>query len=205
MSAPPSHKSRSNLPDGILEPQIARINISGQDLGSFAAITSDMTVEQLSWYIDNTVAKELLGVPGLAKVDRNGGVDRQIRVVLDPVKLAAQGLTAAQVNQQLRQVNLNAAGGRAEIAGSEQSVRVLGNAQTAYDLGQVQIIASGGRTVRVGDLGRVEDSNAEQRTASRTRRSPGPDVRFPAGEGRVRRHRLQGGSEDAHGAREALP
>ena len=157
---------RSNLPDGILEPQIMRANTTGQDLASYAAITTDMTVEQLSWYIDNDVAKELLSVPGLATVSRNGGVDREIRVILDPLKLSAQGLTASAVNQQLRQVNLNAAGGRAQLAGSEQSVRVLGNAQTAYALGQVQIATGTGRTIKVADLGRVEDLYAEQRSAS---------------------------------------
>ncbi|TPG49038.1 efflux RND transporter permease subunit [Sphingomonas glacialis] len=157
---------RSNLPDGILEPQIMRANTTGQDLASYAAITTDMTVEQLSWYIDNDVAKELLSVPGLATVSRNGGVDREIRVILDPLKLSSQGLTASAVNQQLRQVNLNAAGGRAQLAGSEQSVRVLGNAQTAYDLGQVQIATGTGRTIKVADLGRVEDLYAEQRSAS---------------------------------------
>ena len=157
---------RSDLPDGILEPQIIRINTTGQDLASYAAITTDMTVEQLSWYIDNNVTKELLSVPGLAGVSRNGGVDREIRVILDPNKLSAFGLTAAQVNAQLRQVNLNAAGGRAEIGGSEQSVRVLGNARTAYDLGQIQIAAGNGRTIKVADLGRVQDLYAEQRSAS---------------------------------------
>ncbi len=157
---------RSNLPEGILEPQIMRANTTGQDLASYAAITTDMTVEQLSWYIDNDVAKELLSVPGLATVSRNGGVDREIRVILDPLKLSAQGLTASAVNNQLRQVNLNAAGGRAQLAGSEQSVRVLGNAQTAYDLGQVQIATGTGRTIKVSDLGRVEDLYAEQRSAS---------------------------------------
>nr|WP_295672292.1 efflux RND transporter permease subunit [Sphingomonas sp.] len=157
---------RSNLPDGILEPQVSRANTTGQDLASYAAISTDMTVEQLSWYIDNTVAKELLSVPGMAGVDRNGGVDREIRVILDPLKLQAQGITASAVNQQLRQVNLNAAGGRAEIAGSEQSVRVLGNARTAYALGETQIMVGGGRTVRLDDLGRVRDLYAEQRSAS---------------------------------------
>ena len=91
-----------------------------------------MTLEELSWYIDNTIAKRLLAVDGVAAVNRTGGVDRTIRVILDPGALQAQGITAAQVNQQLRQSNLNAAGGRAEIAGSEQSVRVLGNAADAY-------------------------------------------------------------------------
>ncbi|RUN77981.1 efflux RND transporter permease subunit [Sphingomonas sp. TF3] len=157
---------RSNLPEGILEPQIMRADTTGNDLASYAAISTDLTVEQLSWYIDNTVSKELLSVSGLAGVQRNGGVNREIRVILDPVKLSAQGLTAAQVNQQLRQVNLNAAGGRAQIAGSEQSVRVLGNAQTAYELGQVQIATGNGRTIKVADLGRVEDLYAEQRSAS---------------------------------------
>lgn len=157
---------RSDLPDGILEPQVSRANTSGNDLASYAAVSTDMTIEQLSWYIDNNVAKELLSVPGMATVSRNGGVDREIRVILDPARLQSQGLTASQVNQQLRQVNLNAAGGRAEIAGSEQSVRVLGNAKNAFDLGQTQIAVGGGRTVKLSDIAQVRDLYAEQRSAS---------------------------------------
>ncbi len=157
---------RGDLPDGILEPQIARENTSNQDLASYAAVSTDMTIEQLSWYIDNTVSKELLSVPGMATVSRNGGVSREIRVILDPVRLQSQGLTASQVNQQLRQVNLNAAGGRAEIAGSEQSMRVLGNAGTAYELGQQQISVGGGRTVKLSDIADVRDLYAEQRSSS---------------------------------------
>ena len=126
-----------------------------------------MTLEQLSWYIDNTVAKRLLGAPGIAAVGRVGGVDREIRVILDPAALQAQGITAAQVNQQLRQSNMNGAGGRAEIAGSEQSVRVLGNARDAYELSQTQISLPGGRFVRLADLGEVRDSNSEQRSIAK--------------------------------------
>lgn len=154
---------RSDLPEGILEPQIFRADTTDQDLASYSAIASDMTVEQLSWYIDNTVAKELLSVSGMAAVNRNGGVSREIRVILDPLKLQSQGLTASQVNQQLRQINLNAAGGRAEIAGSEQSVRVLGNAKNANDLAQTQISVNG-RTIRLADIATVRDLYAEQRS-----------------------------------------
>ena len=110
---------RGNLPEGILEPQVARVKINDNDLGSYTAVGTDMTLEQLSWYIDNTVTKELMSVPGIGGVTRNGGVSREIRVILDPARLAAQGLTASQINAQLRQVNLNAPGGRAEIAGAE--------------------------------------------------------------------------------------
>ena len=158
---------RGDLPEGILEPQISRIDIAGDPIVFVAAETTDMSLEELSWYVDNTVAKRLLGVEGVAAVSREGGVDRQIRVILDPAALQAQGITAAQVNQQLRQTNLNAAGGRAEIAGSEQSVRVLGNARDAYELSQTQISVPGGRTVRLADLGTVKDAYSEQRTIAK--------------------------------------
>ena len=187
---------RGDLPDGILEPQIGRINTSGNDVASFVASTSSMTLEQLSWYIDNTVAKELLSVPGMAAVDRNGGVDREIRVILDPLKLQSQGMTASQVNQALRQINLNAAGGRAEIAGAEQSVRVLGNAQSAYTLGQTQI-AVGGRTVRLADIADGARPLRRAALALDRGRQAGADLRLPARQGRVGRHRLQGGEGQA--------
>ena len=158
---------RSNLPDGILEPQVTRVDFSADPILYVGAQTTDMTLEELSWYIDNTIAKRLLSVDGVAAVNRTGGVDRTIRVILDPGALQAQGITAAQVNQQLRQSNLNAAGGRAEIAGSEQSVRVLGNAADAYQLSQTQIALPGGRFVRLADLGQVKDSYSEQRTIAK--------------------------------------
>jgi multidrug efflux pump subunit AcrB len=158
---------RGSLPEGILEPQVTRIDISGDPIMYIGAQTTDMSLEQLSWYIDNTIAKRLLAVPGVAAVTRTGGVDRTIRVILDPAALQAQGITAAQVNQQLRQSNLNAGGGRAEIAGSEQSVRVLGNARNAYDLSQTQIALPGGRFVKLADLGEVKDSYSEQRSLAK--------------------------------------
>jgi multidrug efflux pump subunit AcrB len=158
---------RSDLPDGILEPQIIRVEGGdGGEISFIAAQTTDMTLEQLSWYVDNTVSRRLLAVPGMAAVTREGGVDRQVRVELEPAALQSYGITAAQVNQQLRQINVNATGGRAEIAGSEQTVRVLGNAANAYDLSQTQIIVSGGRTVKLANLGKVFDGNSELRSAA---------------------------------------
>src|SRR3954454_21933177 len=158
---------RGNLPEGILEPQIIRVDAEDEPIMVMSAQTTDMSLEQLSWYIDNTVAKRLLGVEGIAAVSRVGGVDRTIRVILDPAALQAQGVTAAQVNQQLRASNMNGAGGRAEIAGSEQSVRVIGNAADAYQLSQTQIALPGGRFVRLADLGEVKDASSEQRTITK--------------------------------------
>jgi len=154
---------RGNLPDGILEPQVGRADTSGDDIASFAVISQNMTLEQLSWFVDNTVARELLSVPGLAAVNRTGGVSREITVRLEPARLQSLGITASQVNAQLRTMNMNAAGGRAQIAGSEQSMRILGNARSAYQLGQTQISLGNGRTVQLADIAEVRDHFAEQR------------------------------------------
>src|SRR3982750_1264967 len=158
---------RGNLPEGILEPQVVRVDAEDEPFTYVGAQTTDMTLEQLSWYIDNNIAKRLLGQEGIAAVTRVGGVSRVIRVILDPAALQAQGVTAAQVNAQLRQSNMNGAGGRAETAGSEQSVRVIGNAPDAYALSQTQIALPGGRMVRLADLGEVKDSNSEQRSLAK--------------------------------------
>jgi len=157
---------RSDLPDGILEPQVNRIDIDGGPIAYFSAEATDMTLEQLSWFVDNTVAKRLVTVSGMANIQRSGGVKREIRVILDPARMQAHGVTATQVNAQLRAINLNAAGGRAEIAGSEQSVRVLGNAESAFALGE-KMISVGGRSIKLTDIATVRDSVAEQRNISK--------------------------------------
>jgi hypothetical protein len=102
----------------------------------------------------------------MAEVRRGGGVDREIKVILDPAKMQSMGVTASQINLVLRSQNMNAAGGRAEIAGSEQGVRVLGNAKDAYQLGETQIAIGGGRTIKLGDVATVRDSYGEQRNYS---------------------------------------
>ena len=154
---------RGDLPDGILEPRVTKNEVGGNGpIGYFAVQADDMTMEQLSWFIDDTISRRLLSIPGMAAVSRAGGVDREIRVVLDPAKMQALGVTASSINQALRQVNTDAAGGSAEIAGSRQSVRVLGNADDALQLASTRISLGGGRTIRLDQVARVYDGFSEQ-------------------------------------------
>ena len=153
---------RGDLPDGILEPRVTKEEISGGPIGYFAVQADDMTMEQLSWFIDDTISRRLLSIQGMAAVSRAGGVNREIRVVLDPARMQALGVTASALNQALRQVNVDAAGGSAEIAGSRQSVRVLGNADNAHDLANTRINLGGGRTIRLDQVAHVQDGFSEQ-------------------------------------------
>ncbi|MEP7351058.1 MAG: efflux RND transporter permease subunit [Sphingorhabdus sp.] len=155
---------RSDLPDGILEPQIFKAATSSDPIAYFAVSASDMTLEQLSWFVDDAVSRRLLSVEGMASVGRNGGVNREIRVILDPAKMQSMGVTASQINSVLRQLNVNASGGQSEIAGSRQAVRILGNAQDAFALSQTQISLGGGRSVKLADVAEVTDGFSEQRS-----------------------------------------
>jgi len=154
---------RSDLPDGILEPQIFKVATSSEPIAYFGVEASDMTLEQLSWFVDDSVARRLLAVEGMASVSRNGGVNREIRVVLDPAKMQSLGVSASQINAVLRQQNVNASGGQSQIAGSRQSVRVLGNATDAFALSQTQISLGGGRSIKLADVAEVTDGFSEQK------------------------------------------
>lgn len=163
---------RADLPQGILEPQVQRQDNDGGTFAIYAVSTTDMTPEQLSWTIDNTVTKRLVGVKGISQVQRIGGYDREIRVELDPARLQALGLTAAEVNEQLRQLNLDAPGGRAQVGGGEQAIRVLGGAKSAEALGDTLVIVPGGKSVRLREIADVHDGVAETRSLARLNGRP---------------------------------
>jgi hydrophobe/amphiphile efflux-1 (HAE1) family protein len=165
-------KVRPLLPQGIQEPVVQRINADGGSMEYYAVSSSGLTEEELSWFVDNTITKRLLSVTGVAQVQRGGGVNREIRVELDPARMAALGITAVEVNNQLRSLNLDSPGGRAQLGGGEQSIRVLGGARTALALGQTQIALSGGRFARLSDLADVRDSVGEIRQIARLNGRP---------------------------------
>ena len=160
---------RGSLPDGILEPRINKEEVAGGFLGIYAVQADDMTIEQLSWFIDDTIAKRLQSIEGMAEAGRFGGVDREIEVILDPARMQSLGVTASQINAVLRQSNLDAAGGLAEVGGTRQSVRVLGNNSDAYELSQRQIQLGGGRTVKLADVATVRDGFSERTSISKVR------------------------------------
>jgi multidrug efflux pump subunit AcrB len=160
-------KVRNDLPQGIFEPLVSRQNVDGGAFAYYAVTTTNLTPQQLSWFIDNTVTKRLLAVSGVAQVSRSGGVDREIRVELDPGRLQALGLTAVEVNEQLRALNMDAAGGRAQVGGGEQAIRVLGGAKSAETLADTQVIIPGGKSVRLREIADVHDGIAEVRTLAR--------------------------------------
>ena len=158
---------RSTLPQDMQEPTVQRIDITGDALITYVVRSPTMSPEQISWFIDNEMSRALLALSGVGEVNRSGGVDREIRVELDPDRLAAYGVTAAAVSQALTSVNSDLPGGRVTVAGSERAIRTLGSAGSVDQLRRTLIPLGDGRTLRLGDLGRVEDKWTEPRRLAR--------------------------------------
>ena len=165
-------KIRINLPRTIDEPVISRVEIAGLPILVYAVKAPAMTPADLSWLVEDNIARTLQGVKGVGGVERVGGVAREMRVTLQPDRLLALGITAADVNRQLRLTSADMAGGRGEVGGREQSIRTLAAARTVADLKATSIVVSGGRKVRLDDLATVADTIEEPRTFARFNGEP---------------------------------
>ena len=165
-------KIRINLPRTIDEPIIQRVEIAGLPIMIYGASAPAMTPEDLSWFVDDVVARGIQGVKGVGGVERVGGVAREVRVTLKPDRLLALGITAADVNRQLRLTSADMAGGRGEVGGQEQSIRTLAASASLETLSATSIIVPGNRKVRLDELATLSDASEEARTFARFNGEP---------------------------------
>lgn len=158
---------RGDLPASVEEPIVTKIDVEGQAIQSFAVSSPNMNLAELSWFVDDTVKRALQGQPGIGRVDRYGGADREVRIELDPNRLDALGVTAADISSQLKGTNVDLGSGRGQVAGAEQSIRTLGDNRDVRSLAETTIALPGGRFVKVSDLGTVRDTYEEQKSFAR--------------------------------------
>lgn len=156
-------KIRQDLPQDVTEPSITHPNFSGEPIITYSVSSTKMDIPQLTKMVDDVIGRELLTVEGVSQIRRSGGLDREIRVELDSSRLRAVGLTADQVSNQVRGLNLNLPGGRSEAGGQEQTIRTLGTAPDVARLQNLSIPLPGGGTARLDTLGTVSDTTAEPR------------------------------------------
>lgn len=158
---------RADLPRSIDEPIIERLDVVGLPIVTYAATAPSMTPEELSWFVDDVVARDLQSAKGVGQVERVGGVAREIQVTLDPNRMLALGVTAADITRALKAVNIDLAGGRSDLGAQEQSIRALGGAKTLADLAQTPLMLTGDKVLRLSDVAAVTDTFAEPRTFAR--------------------------------------
>ena len=157
---------RSDLPADLRDPVVSKVNISGGAVLAYTIRIPSMDDEALSWCVDDTLTRRLLAVPGVGSVSRVGGVTREVRIMLDTAKMQSLGVSAAAVSRQLRDVQLETAGGRADLGTSEQPVRTLATVKSAAEIGAIQLGLSTGRSIRLDQIATVQDTVAEPRSSA---------------------------------------
>ena len=157
---------RSDLPSDLRDPVVSKLSLSGSPILTYTISSPRLDEEALSWLVDYDITRQLLKVKGVGAVSRVGGVTRQIQVELDPSKLLSLNVTAAEISRQLRITQQDAAGGRTDIGGSEQSVRTLATVQNASEIGLMQLALNDGRNIRLDQVATIRDGIAERRSTA---------------------------------------
>jgi multidrug efflux pump subunit AcrB len=161
---------RADLPADVRDPVVNKTNISGGAVLAYTIRSNRLDEEAMSWFVDDTITKRLLSVPGVGSVSRVGGVSREVRIALNTGKMQALGISAATVSRQLREVQLDSAGGRAELGTSEQPVRAIATVKSAQELAAIELALGNGsgesRKVRLDQIADVQDTIAQPRSAA---------------------------------------
>lgn len=158
--------SRTDLPADLREPVISKLNLAGTPVLAYTIASSTLDEEALSWFVDKELSKRLLAIRGVGAVQRVGGVNREISVQLDPIRMNAIGMSAAEVSRQLRAVQQEASGGRTDLAKAQQPVRLLASLAEAQSLNKFAITLPQGGSIRLDQLADIRDGIAERRSAA---------------------------------------
>ena len=158
---------RPLFPRGAEEPVIQSIDADVVPILTFAVESPQRSIEQASWLVDTKISRALLAVKGVAKVQRQGGVGREVRIELDPARLQSYGVTAATVNDQLVANIQNLPAGRIDSQSQETLVRTVGVPSDVDGLKNMSIALPNQRFVRLGDLGAIRDTTTALRQIAR--------------------------------------
>lgn len=160
---------RADLPAELRDPSVTKVSTAGRVVLTFTAAPAEgskMDEQGLSWFVDNTVSKRVLSVPGVGAFKRVGGVNREVRIELDAAKMAALNVAAVDVSRRLRLVQQEAPGGRGDVSGAEQAVRTIGTVKSAAELAQMDIPLADGHHIRLDQVANVIDTISERRSSA---------------------------------------
>ena len=142
------------LPDDAEDPVISEINLSEQPM-LLINLSSTLELQRLTEVADD-LKEQIEAIPGILEVRRVGGVEREIRVYVNPEKLQYHNLDLNQVTRAISAENTNIPGGTIEMGPTKYLVRVPGEFETPMAINEALVAVSGDQVpIRVKDLGRV--------------------------------------------------
>lgn len=152
---------RGDLPAAANDPIITKVSTAGFPVVTYSVASDNMNVEDLSWFVDDTVTKRLSDIPGVSTVSRIGGLQREITVAADPIVLSGLKYPIAQLSEQITGIQQDSSGGEAEVGKTTQTIRVLGAVERASDLNNLQVAVPTGGTQALGRMAQITDGAAD--------------------------------------------
>jgi len=164
--------ARPALPEDVEEPVVGKFDLNAIPVMN-VVLGGPLSLRELSDLAEHEVVERLERLPGVGAVRVVGAREREIRIWLDPLRLAGFGVAAEDVAAVLRRENAELAGGRIVGSDREWSVTTQGKARRVDELGELVVANRGGRPIRLRDVALVEDGMAEATTVARLDGRPG--------------------------------
>jgi len=152
---------RYKLPTEMREPVLQRLDPSAQPVMQLALSSSKQSHAEISRLAEDTLADKFRGIPGVAVVDVNGALHRELSVLLRAEKLRAFNVSVAEVVNALRLQNANAPVGKVRGTLEDQSIRLVGRIESPAEFEQIVVQRRGEQIVRLGQVATVQDGFAE--------------------------------------------
>ena len=152
---------RHKLPVEMREPILRRIDPSAQPIMQLALSSTKQTHAEISRLAEDTLADKFRAIDGVAVVNINGSLRRELSVLLRAEKLREYNISVAEVVSALRNQNTTSPVGRVKGALDEQSIRLVGRIESPAEFEQIVLKRRGNEVVRLGQVATVADGFAE--------------------------------------------
>ncbi len=161
-------QTRFKLPNEVKEPSVARFDVGAAPVLTYTLSGAGQSLPEIGQFARDVIKPALEQVDGVASVDVKGGAEREVHVDLDRAKIDGLGLSAIGILQAIKSQNLSVPAGHYDEGTREISVRTVGELKSVDEIRNLIVAtAADGSSVRLSDVGRVEDGHEELRTRIR--------------------------------------
>jgi HAE1 family hydrophobic/amphiphilic exporter-1 len=136
------------------------------------AVSAPRSLREVTDVADKQIKRLIESIDGVGNVEIVGGRLREVEVWVDPDKMRAFNITAADVATAVKQQNMELPGGRVEAGQREFTVRTMGRIPDPAQFNNLVVSTKGPYAVKISDIGYVEDGAEEQRTEARLNGQP---------------------------------
>src|SRR3954449_7942595 len=153
------------LPKTIQQPTVEKFDPDAAPVLTLA-VSANKPVRDITEYADKTLRRQLESVNGVGQVLILGGRQRQINIWLDSDRLRSYNLTVTDVARALQGQNIEVPGGRVDQGAQSLTLRTRGRVPSVASFNDIVVREKDGHPVRIGDVARVEDGEAEAETVA---------------------------------------